>query len=85
MDSISLDIIAQEPENGLSSTVCQPALTDAFQARISISWKPRVWTIHTPICGSLGPRVTCYMDPTSFYMITQEHENGLTSTVWQPT
>ena len=60
-------------------------LTAASQGRISILWKPRACTIRTPICGSLGSRVTCCMDPTSLDMIAQEHENGLSSTVWKPT
>ena len=34
-------------------------------------------TVHTPFYGSLGPRFTCYMGPSSLDMITQEHENGL--------
>ena len=84
MDPISLDMITQEHENGLSSTVRQPTKTAASQERISILWKPRDWTIRTPINGSLGPRVICYMDPTYLDMIAQEHENGLSSTVWQP-
>ena len=85
MDPTSLDMIAQEQEDGLSSTVWQPTLTAAFQGRISILWKPRACTIRTPIWGSLSPRVTCCMDPISLDMIAQEHENGLSSTVWQPT
>ena len=83
LDPISFDVIAQEHENGLSSTVRQPTLTAASQGRISILWKPRTSTIYTPICGSLGPRVNWHMDPTSFDVIAQEHVNGLRSTVWQ--
>ena len=83
--SISRGMLVKEHENGLSSTVWQPTWTAASQGRISILWKHRACTIHAPICGSLGPRVTWYMDPTSLDMITQEHENGLSSTVWQPT
>ena len=52
--------------------------------RISILLKPRACTIHTRICGSLGPRVNWYLDPISLDVIAQEHENGLSSTVWQP-
>ena len=33
----------------------------------------------------LGSKVNWYMDRTSFDVIAQEHENGLRSTVWQPT
>ena len=84
MDPTSLDMIAQEQENGLSSTVWQPTLTAASKGRISILRKPRACSIRTPICGSLGPRVTCCMGPTSLDMIAQELENGLSSTVWQP-
>ena len=85
MDPTSFDVIAQEHENGLNSTVWQPTLTAASEGRISILWKPRACAIHAPICGSLGPRVNWYMDPTSFDVIAQEHENGLRSTLWQPT
>ena len=42
-------------------------------------------TIHTPICGSFGPSFDWYIDPTFFDVIAQEQENGLSSTVWQPT
>ena len=85
MEPISSDMIAQEQENGSSSTVWQPTYTAASQGWISILWKPRASSIRTPICGPLGPRVICYMEPSSLDMITQEHENELNSTVWQPT
>ena len=85
MDPTSFDVIAQEHENGLSSTVWQPTYTGASQGRIYTLSKPRACTIHIPICGSLGPKVYWYMNPTSFDVIAQEHENGLSSNVWQPT
>ena len=41
--------------------------------------------IHTPIGGSFGRSFNWYIDPTFLDVIVQEQENGLSSTVWQPT
>ena len=65
MDPTSFDMIVQEQGNGLSSIVWQPTLTVAPQIWISLFWKPRVFTIRTPICGFLVPKTSLYMDPTS--------------------
>ena len=73
MEPISLDMIAQRHENGLSLTVWQPTKTAASQGGILILWTPRDWTIRASICGTLGPRVTCYMDLISFDMMAQVH------------
>ena len=69
----------QKHSNGSSRTLWQPNLTAASQGRISILLRPMVCTIRTATCGSLGPRVTWYTDPTSLDMIVHVDEKGLTS------